>query len=45
LAAIMVDRRRLDRGDLMLPEVFAHDIKPACQRGIAEGPLALAGER
>ena len=41
----LVDRRGLDGRDLLLAQALAHNIKPAGERGIAEGPVALSGER
>ena len=40
----LVDRRGLDRGDLVLAEALADDIKSAGQRGIAERPVRSRGE-
>jgi hypothetical protein len=45
LARVLIDGRGLDRGDLVLAEALADDIKPAGQRGIAKGPLALVGNQ
>ena len=45
LALGLVDRGGLDGGDLVLAEALAYDIEPAGQRGVAEGPVALPGER
>jgi hypothetical protein len=42
LAGILVDGGGLHRGDLVLAKTFANDIKPAGERGIAEGPVTLA---
>ena len=43
LAGVLVDGRGLDGRDLVLAEALADNIKAARQRGIAEGPVALAG--
>jgi hypothetical protein len=45
LAAFLVDGRSLDRGDLMLAQALADDIKSAGERSIVEGQVALARER
>ena len=37
--ARLVDGGGLHGGDLMLAQGLAHDVEPACQRGIAEQPL------
>ena len=41
----MVDGGGLDRGYLMLAKGLADDIKPAGERGLAEGPIPLHGKR
>jgi hypothetical protein len=45
LAALLVDGRGLDRGNLVLAEAFTDDVKPAGQRRVAEGPVGLPGKR
>jgi hypothetical protein len=35
----LIDRRGLDRRDLMLAQGLAHDLEAACARGVAEQPL------
>ena len=39
----LIERGGLDGRDLMLAERLAHDIEPACERGIAEQPLRRVG--
>jgi hypothetical protein len=39
----LIDRRGLDRGDLVLAERLAHNIETARQRSIAEGLLCPIG--
>ena len=39
--SVLVDRRCLHRGDLMLPECFPHDIKATGERRITEAAFRL----
>ena len=42
LAAGLIDRGGLHRGNLMLAEALADDIKAAGERSVVEGPVSLA---
>jgi hypothetical protein len=44
LPARLVDRGGLDRGDLMLAEDLADNIKATGERGVTEAPACLSGE-
>ena len=43
-ATLGVDRRGLQRGDLVLPKAFADDVQAAGQRGVTETAVALPWE-
>ena len=43
--AVLVDRGRLDRRDLVPAEAFADDVEPARERGIAKGRCRLPAGR
>lgn len=44
LAAGLIDRGGLHRGNLVLAKALADDINAAAERSIVEGPVTLAGE-
>ena len=43
MPAALIDRRGLDRGNLMLAQGLAHDVEAARQRRIAERPFGGSG--